>query len=447
MKTYGYNFAFALSIDAVNAIMAKNLAGVDMSIAYASVDEDSGAKLTLNATLGPWQLAPGGENNLINLNLPIVKGAISLQGAGLSGTYDLAGVVPEMQVTLGWVGAGSAQDATGSGDKTRLSFNPTESSDKNGQGYVATLQVHDPQKKLSAVALGILSDVMAKALYSNKDKIKYIFANVNPIPRGLASWLRPSEWRYFYVGTPTNGALCFLCMLSGSSAMPQAPSFDSTALKAGSNTAILISQPVFFENIVVPGVHAAFPGANFQLSTTTEEVCTVNNSGEFQVDNVPAQAFKLTPSNDGNGLALTASGGGPLKFLFGAANLPNASYHWSLSTVSPLQFDGKMLRFAKDANPVMTQDHTIPWYDWILLVVLGVVNITGLISLIYDSVNHFGDRAETVGMANINAGLQNATQGSVANLAALVDWSVDGRSLTPQDAGTSGALYVHGNLG
>jgi len=143
---------------------------------------------------------------------------------------------------------------------------------------------------------------------------------------------------------------------------------------------------------------------------------------------------------------VTSSGGGPLKFLFGLANLPDASYSWSVSTVNPCSYDGKAITFATDQHPVINQDHTIYWYDWVLLVVLGITNVAGLVSDIYDIVGNFADQAQNVGMSSINSGLQAATGGAVMNLAQVIDWTKDGQTLSPSAAGMNEAVFVAGNL-
>lgn len=445
MNTYGYDYAFALSIDTVNQILAKNLAGVEMGVSYQTVDTDSGTTVNLGAQLAPWQLVPGGQNTLLNLNLPIASGTLTLSG-GLTGTYNLSGVIPELQVTLGWVGASGQQDATGAGDATHLTFNPDNAQDATNPGYVSPVTIHDPQQRLDSTASSILSEIMVGALYSNRETIKYIFANVNPTPANVASWLTPGQWVYYYAQTSIQDALCFLCMLSPTAAMPATPAFDANALSASANSALLVAQPQFFQNVVLPGVRSAFPKATFTMSVNAQEVCTITNSGDFDVGSVTARAFALTPSNDGNGLALSASGGGPLKFLFGLANLPDASYSWSLAAVNPLQFDGQHITFANDPNPSITHDQTIYWYDWVLLVVVGITSLPGLISAIVDAVEGFYNTVDQTGTTAINTNLQAATGGTVANLATLINWQIDGETLTPADAGMSGALYVHGNL-
>ena len=73
MKTYGCDYAFALTTGTVNAILASNLDGVLQTIDYCAVDPGSGSTVNLHAQLAPWQMVSGGQNSLINLNLPMSK--------------------------------------------------------------------------------------------------------------------------------------------------------------------------------------------------------------------------------------------------------------------------------------------------------------------------------------------------------------------------------------
>jgi hypothetical protein len=445
MKTYGYDYVFALTLDTVNAILTDNLKNVDQSIDYSTVDPDSGSTITLTAQLAPWQVV-GGQNSLINLDIPIEQGSLSMAGGAITGDYDLGGVTPEMQITLGWVGTGDQAVARGSGDETHLTFNPDPDADQNNPGYVATLKVNDPDGRLDSMATGILSQFMAEALFANRDKVAYIFATVNPAPSDLAAWLSPGEWQYFVSqGSDGTGVLCFLCMLTDGAAFPSQPSFDPSALQPSANSVLLISQAAFFEHVVLPAVQSTFPGGKFQL-TSTDDRSSIASTGDFDVNTVTVDSYTLSPSPSGDGLAMSSSGGGPLTFLFGLADLPNASYTWTLTTVNPLRYDGTDITFAVDSNPTEQQDTTIPWYDWALLVVLGITDPAGLAEAIYDCVEKFGDQAQNVGMSTIDTDIQNATGGAVMNLDQVITWTEGGQNLTPTTVGMSEAVFIAGNL-
>lgn len=442
MMTNGFDYAYAVSIAKINQALQSNLSGVDMPVAYRTTDPLAGT-ITLNGKLAPWQIVTGGQNTLLNLSVPFAEGVLSLEGGAITGSYDLSGVSVITQVSLGWLGPGSQQQAQGGGSATQLVFDPTDTSGDNNPGYVAAINILDPDGNLDTTAKGLIKAYMAAALVDNKSNLQYIFANINPRPENLASWLQPTKWLYYYMQAGAVDAMCFLCMMSDE-AFPQ-PTFDSTALTAGSDCVLLVSQPQFFNHVVLPGVRAAFSGGSFGVGCSNE-VCTVSNNGDFNVGSVAASSLRVTTSDQGNGLKIVASGGGPLKFLFGLADLPGASYSWGVTSQNPLKFAGGQIDFQNDPNPTITQDHEIKWYDWVLLAVTGITNVAGLVAAIYDAVKNFHDQAQNVGVGTINKNVQAATGGAVINLQNIVDWKLGREQLSVTEAGLSGALYARGNF-
>jgi hypothetical protein len=443
MKTYGFDYAYAITIAKINEALNANLSGVDIEIAYKTVDADSGSTITLNAKLAPWRITSGGQNSLLNVEIPFAQGVLELEGGAITGSYDLSDVSVVTQISLGWLGPGTPLQAQGDAGATQLVFDPTETGGASDPGYVAALVVHDPDGNLDSIATALLKAYVAAALVDNKAKLQYVFASINPVPDNLASWLRPTTWVYHYAETTTASALCFLCMMSDA-ASPQ-PAFDITALTPGSDCALLIAQPQFFRHVVLPGVQAAFPGGQFTLSST-DEVSTITNTSGFNVGSVSASSLRLTVSDQGDGLKVTASGGGPLKFLFGLANLPGASYSWSIASTNPLSFANGQLSFAHDPSPAITQDHEIQWYDWALLVVVGITDTAGLVSAIYDSIDNFHDEVQNAGIGTVNANVQAATGGATINLQNVVDWKLGNEQLALTEVQLSGALYARGKF-
>jgi len=442
MQTYGCDFAYGISTAKINAALALNLANVKMPIAFSATDPDSGTTVTLNAILAPWQIASGGQPTLLHLTIPFSDGYLELAGGALkNGSYDLSGVSGLVEVQLGWVGQGTQQQAQGSGDVTQLSFDPS-STDPANPGYVATLRIDDPNGSLDSISISLLKAYLANALITNKSNLQYILANTNPKPENLASWLQPLSWQYYYASSVE--ALCFLCMMSNAP-LPAGAAFDASAFQPGVDCALLVSQPQFFTNVVLPGIQKAFPGGSFSVSSSAE-ISTVSNSGDFDLGSVTASTLTVTTSDASSGLKVYAAGGGPLKFLFGLANLPGASYSWNVTSTNQQVYADGVLSFASDPNPVINQDHTIHWYDWALLVVVGITNVAGLVSAIYDSVEGFHNQVESVGIDTINSQTQSATGGTVANLQNVVDWKLGQQELSVTGAGLSGPLYVLGNF-
>lgn len=449
MRTYGYDYAFAVSVDEVNKILADNLKNVDLELTYSGTDPQSGSTIKLDAKMAPWQIIKGGQNSLLRFSMPLSSGQLSIQGP-LSNQYDLSQVTVLIEVTLGWLGSGDTQETTGSGDITKLIFSPTGTQDSTQPGYVAVINILDPDNHLDTVGMGLLRTYTINVLVDNQDKINYIFADVFPKPSGVGSWLTPYKWIYYYATGQSYDALCFLCQLSDKP-WPASPAFESSALTDGSNATILISQESFFNNVVLPSIRSAFPGGTFSLSVHSDESCLINSTGDFSVKTnqgtITANSFTVTTSDSGNGLKMVASGGGPLKFFFGLGDLPDASYSWSCQNTNALQFSNNNITFLTDSHPITQHDQTIHWYDWLILAAVGITSLPGLISVIVDSINDFSDGVNNVGIGTINSNLGNAVSGSVVNLANLISWSTkNGQNFSSTRAGLNGALYVYGNL-
>lgn len=446
MLTNGYDYAFALSRDEVNAILAQNLQSKTVEVKYNTTDPDSQSTITMDFTLSPWEIVSGGSGTLLNVSLPVKEGYLEMEGGALpSGSFDLTGVSVIIQIELGWLGTGDQQQASGSGNTDHLIFSPS-TTQKGNPGYVSEVNILDPDGQLNTIAKGILSTTVVDALIADKKTVQYIFADINPTPGDVGTWLKPAKWQYYYVDSKTGpSALCFLCQLSDKAFPPQ-PTFDANNLDSANNSLLLISQEVFFRNVVLPGIQSSFPGAGFSVSVNPEEAVTISNTGGFTVGKVQASHFSVTTSNQGDGLTVNASGGGSLKFLFGLAKLPGASYSWSVQATNPLQFSSPNLTFQEDKNPTVHHDQTIHWYDWVLLAVIGITDIAGVVSFILDEVNDFYDDSASMGVGNINTTLQNSIDGSVVNLKNLISWNKPGESFSPAASGLQVSLYVRGNL-
>jgi hypothetical protein len=449
MRTYGYDYSFALSIDEVNTILTNNLKGTNIELKYTGVDAQSGSTISLDATVGPWQIIEGGQNQLLRFSMPFLSGSMTIDGP-LSSNYNLADVTVLIEVSLGWLGSSTSQETSGSGTATQLIFSPTQADNPDEAGYVAVVNILDPEHRLDTVGTGLLRSYTHDILYENREKVNYVFANVFPKPNNVSSWLNPYKWIYYYSSGASYNTLCFLCMLSDKP-WPTAPAFDSSALTTNNNATILIAQEAFFKHVVLPAVNSTFPGGNFSLHVNSDESCTIKNGSHFNVETsegeITATSFKLTTSDGGNGLKTVTSGGGSLKFFFGLADLPNASYSWSCEDTNPLQYKNDNITFLDDPNPITHHDQTIHWYDWALLVVVGITSLPGLISVIVDSINDFSDKVNDIGIGKINSNLSSSVSGSVVNLSNLINWSTeDKQQFTSNSAVLNGALCIYGNL-
>jgi hypothetical protein len=445
MLTNGYDYIFALSWDAVNDILTANLKDKDIGFQASQKDNDLDLTVTLTVKLDPLQIVAGGGNSLVRLSLPIREGHMEIDGGATPSLLDLAGVSIIVETSLVWLGSGGQQQASGDASSNQLAFLPA-SPTASDPGGVAFVTLNDPHNVLTSYGKAFLSQNIVDILIANQDVLQYIFATINPTPADVASWLRPVKWQYFNVYSETGPcALAFLCQLSDKPFPPQ-PTFDAANLSPDHNTLLLISQKVFFDNVVLPSAQAVFPGGSFSATVNNAEQATVKSNGTFSMDSTQVYSYTATALNDDSGLQVSVSGGGPLASLFDF-DLPDSSYSWSVTSHNPLQLSNGNLILSKDPNPVTTHDQSISAGAWIILGLEAGISDLGSIALLeVDAVNNLYAALGGLGMDSINTVLDSSLGSSTVSLTNLVDWNTTTRSFTPVAAGLVTALYIRGGL-
>ena len=438
MLTNGYDYIFALSWDAVNDILTTNLKDKDIKINVVQQDGDLGLTISLDLKLAPFQIVAGGGNSLVHLSLPIGEGRMEIDDGKAPVLLDLAGVSIIVETSLVWLGSGDA-------NSNQLVFLPssTSAADPGGVAFVA---LNDPHNVLTPTATAFLTQNIVGFLIDCKDELQYIFASINPTPANVASWLRPVKWQYFNVYSETGPcALAFLCQLSDKPFPPQ-PTFDAANLSPDHNTLLLISQKVFFDNVVLPSAQATFPAGSFATTVNNAEQATVKNNGTFSMDSTQVYSYTATTLNNDSGLQVSVSGGGPLASLFDF-DLPDSSYSWSVTSHNPLELSNGSLILSKDPNPVTTHDQSISAGAWIILGLEAGISDLGSLALVeVDFVNNLYAALGGLGMDSINTVLDSSLGSSTVNLTNLVDWNTTTRTFTPVAAGLVTALYIRGDF-
>lgn len=446
MKTYNFDYTYALSIDSVNEILQQNLASIDLEVSYSKQTSDS--SLTLTGKLAPWSIVTGGSNQLLRFNVPFSSGTLTItESAFGTFSYDLAGTIVQIEANLGWLGAGSSPNSQGNSGSTGLVFNFQSSNLPGTQGNVSAYQVIDPSGKLQK-AEQILRDIMPDLLVQNKSKLQSIFAQINPTPQNMGSWLTPKCWDYYYAESGGKGYLCFLCMISDHP-LPSALGFDTSifSLSPNANTFFSISREMFLRNVILPALQQTFSGSSFSVTNLCGNWQLINQNN-VSIDKLTATSLTCRIDSDGLGLRVTASGGGPLKFLFGLADLPGSYFSWQVGSLYLLQFDTakQTVTFLPDPNPCKHVDHYVPAADWVLLFVVDILNIAGIASAIYDATDGFINQINNLNVDGVNTAIGQAFGGNPINLANLVDWNRTGWTLTIQNSGLDGDFYMIGNL-
>jgi hypothetical protein len=442
LKTYSFDYTYALSIDTVNAILQRNLAAIDLEVSYSKQTTDS--SLTLTGKLAPWSIVTGGANQLLRFNVPFTSGTLTVEESPFGKlSYDLAGAIVSIEANLGWLGAGSSTNSQGSSGSTGLVFDFQSSNLPGTRGNIAAYQVIDPGGKLQQ-AKQILRDMLVQ----NKSKLQSIFAQINPVPQNMGSWLTPKCWDYYYAESGGKGYLCFLCMISDNP-LPNVLGFDTSifSLFPNANTFFSISREMFLRNVVLPALQQTFSGSSFSVTNLCGNWQLINQNN-VAIDKLTATSLTCRIDSDGLGLRVTASGGGPLKVFFNLEKLPGAYFSWQVGSLYLLQFDAakQTVNFLPDPNPCKHTDHYVPAADWVWLFLIEILNIAGIASAIYDATDGFINQINNLNVDGVNTAIGQAFGGDPINLANLVDWNQTGRQLTIETAGLDGDFYMAGNL-
>jgi hypothetical protein len=443
METYGYDYAFALKLDQVNALIARRLSRTVMSIAYSGTDPQTGLAFDLTGTLLPWTVVPGGSGNLLNLRLAFGSGTMSVTPFG---SADLASVHVVVQVSLGWLGSGTPAQR-GSGGNTHLAFTAQQSTDPANPGYVKVSSIAGLPPS-STDLQGVLQNNILAVLVANQQNLRFVLASANPTPANVSSWLSPVKWDYCYtdIDGGSDGILCFLCMLTDGVAPPPAPAFDTSAVANGGNAFLLVSQQMFFQHVVLPAIQSSLSGT-FEVVSTAGGGFAVMNSGEFRIDKVTVHSMMISPLVNDTGLGASLTGGGPLKDLFGVS-LPDATYKWSSSSSNALAFNpaAQTVTFAADPHPTRSSSHHLKWYDWAILGGVGITGVPALTDALAALVTNAATDADRGLSDAAGNAVQRALGGSITNLANLVDWNQDGCAFTAGSACLQNAFVVTGTL-
>jgi len=386
MDTHGWDTVCVCATDQVNVGLRQHLSGLHTGFAY------SDGLVSFEGTFGPWQVVPGGSAKTVRFQTPVTSGELVLLGQ----SYDLAGILPELDLQLAFVENQTASDVRD------LVFDFRVSGSGPGDTTPGAVTTITPDASgavpSSSPAWGALHDLLPQLLIANQEKLAYVFASVNLVPPGAASWLAPKAFDYVYV-QPVAGGSGYLAVLAvvtprDTSALPRV--VDTSLLDGAHALYFLISPGLFLANVVLPTLPAAY-GHGAALGSFAVQDAAVRNTGpldcgsfrEGLIDYYP-HLDSLSISVDGNQLRSSASGA------FDITGLTEANVTFSLGATNTCTYDpsGRTLSFAADPDPRHDYQVNIPdWERWIGAiggpVVLGIVYgvTTAVTSSVADSVS------------------------------------------------------------
>jgi hypothetical protein len=203
MQTFGWGLVIACSVETVNDQLSKNMD--QMPATFSGQETADGNTNKISGTFGTWSLVSGGSNQDLHFWAPITSGQLTL-GAGTKDetSFDLSGVCPVISLRLAFI------DGPGDSNVKNLTFDTTGVSIGGGDSsqLPVTLITPDAGAALAKVdpyhvASGTLGRLLPLCLSENRDKLKFVFGQLNMVPTDPR--LKPRDFNYLYAEGPEIG--------------------------------------------------------------------------------------------------------------------------------------------------------------------------------------------------------------------------------------------------
>lgn len=430
MDTYGWDLVYACRMDRVNDSLKAGMQELIVSFDYNDGD------IEITGTFDAWRLVFGGADKLLRFETPIKTGTVTVKS--LNQTFGISGIVPEMELQLSFV------DNVSTANVKDLKFNCITVGKKPGDqtSGAVTLVTPDTGDKFKEieqhdkyrVLFGVLHDNLPKLFIANRDKLAYVFAQVNLFIGGSSNWMTPKQYEYVY-DQPVSGKtgyLGILCMVTDGD-ISSLPRKIDTALTSGDcEVFFMMSKAMFMQHVLLPVLPRAY-GHGATAGNFIYKAGSIKNNGRLNMGRVKAGLAYYYPHLDSvtitvedSEIRTSASGS------FDITGLKDAYVTFSVGTTNKAAFDKsrKVLAFEHDNHPTRQYHKHIPKWEWI---------VGGPLAPIVDLVIYIVSKEVPSSVTKaVNAG------GGLAAVATpVINWH-GLKHFDVQDAGLSESFYMRG---
>lgn len=284
--TQGWDTASVMRLTQVNFALEKT------GVSPAGFNEAVSDTWAINGSFGPWRMSRGGSGSIVFLRTPIPTAAMVFMGD----TTEIEGATAYIQVKLNYLPHPQTEDPDpAKGDANDLQTNANARSADDPAVVVHTIDYGS--KPIGDMEKALFQSALAKWFNANLAQFNYVFAIVSLNQAASApqfQWLKPTYTSYaYYDGSrddPSDDAAYFgaLTMNGGRSPSGLANQLPASAIPQGQGGALLIGMRLFLENMVLPGVKAAFPN-----SSSSDFMITNDNTSIQLTRNLPMEKVKV----------------------------------------------------------------------------------------------------------------------------------------------------------
>lgn len=381
MNTFGWDTVYVLGVDRVNDALASRK---DQLIQTFDIAPGGELPLAAGGTLASWRVVAGGSGQILHLKMTVGEGTCTFQ-IGTPKTVDLSGIGLVVAVQLHLLPSPSRRKLE------ELRFN-IDRAGKMGQpnepGMITPVALHDPKNRLDQAERALLTAAISSYIAANGRKISFIFATINLVPPSTESWLTPVRSAYVYADRQGGtGALGILSVTTDREIASLPRQVDAALLSAEYEASYGISQQMFLEHVIRPGLPQAFghgtSAATFSYDAGSRSIV---NTKAIPTDGVKEGAItyhpkirKLSITTDSSGLRSSYQGDCDLK--------AGITMKFWINTKNPAVYnaESKAIAFLPDRNPDSRHEADIPWYlSFLGLLVKPIVEL--VVKLVADEI-------------------------------------------------------------
>lgn len=290
--TQGWDAASAVRLSQVNQALEKT------GVSPTEFNEAVNDTWVINGSFGPWRMARGGSGSIVFLSMPIPAATLAFSGV----TTVIEGARATIQVKLNYLPHTSTEDPDPAlGDPNDLQ------ADAKGRSAddpaVVVQRIDYGTKPIGEMEKALFQMALAKWFNANLGMFNYVFAIVSLNQVASApqfQWLKPTYTSYAYYDgprdDPSEDAAYFGALtMNGRNPDGLANQLPASAIPKGQGAALLIGMRLFLQNMVLPGVKAAFPGASESDFKITNDNTSIQLARNLDMEKVKVGAIWYQP--------------------------------------------------------------------------------------------------------------------------------------------------------
>ncbi|MCV0427017.1 MAG: TULIP family P47-like protein [Roseibium sp.] len=226
----------------------------------------------IDVSFDAWQIAEGGSGAIVFMKLPLTKATMTYPAlAAARGTagnkFDFTGGYALVSIKLRYVPQKQNPFFFKGGERETIDELIADAQARSPDDPPVLVQkVNYGSLKPTKEESALFEAALTYLLTNNLDKFEYVFSVVNLNQRAAKEqfqWLKPTytSYAYFQGLSEDSSYFAVLNQLDGNSPDGLTNQVSASAIPSGSNASILISNRLFLERMVLPGLVQAFPDA------------------------------------------------------------------------------------------------------------------------------------------------------------------------------------------